>query len=81
MRNIQWNEIKNFTPDDFGCEDMDSVLIYTLQDMRDYVNGPIVIHCGYEERIDGYHPKKCAIDFHIKFLYLNSALLNLLIIH
>ena len=66
-----WKAIHNFNPDEFGCVDMDGVLIYTLQNLRKFVNKPISIHCGYEPRqTGGFHPKKCAVDLHIKGMNL-----------
>jgi len=70
MNEILWQKIADFVPDKFGCVDMDGVLIYTLQQMRNYVGKPIIIHCGYEPRGSGYHPKKCAVDLHIKDMHV-----------
>jgi len=64
-----WKGIKYFTPSEFGCEDMNGILIYTLENLRKYVGRKVVVHCGYEEReTNGYHPKKCAVDIHIEGL-------------
>jgi len=71
MDKVLWQKINDFTPDEFGCDDMDGLLIYTLQQMRTYVGRKIIIHCGYEARTTGgYHPEKCAADFHIKGLHV-----------
>jgi len=63
-----WEKIDYFIPDDFGCVDMDGILIYTLQEMRKFIGKPIHIHCGYKDRA-GYHGKKCAADLHIDDLH------------
>lgn len=67
MNEDLWKPIKNFAPEDFGCIDMNGVLVYTLQNLRNFVNRPIIVHCGYEPRgTGGYHPLKCAVDIHIE---------------
>lgn len=70
MNLVLWQKINDFTPDEFGCEDMDGILIYTLQQMRRFVGRKIIIHCGYEKRSSGYHPKKCACDLHIDGMHV-----------
>lgn len=60
--------LKYFKPDEaWGDPDkMDQYLLYTLEDLREYVKRPIVIHCGYQERVTGgFHPKGLAVDLHI----------------
>lgn len=64
-----WKVVHYFKPEEFGAIDMDGILIYTLDNMRKFVNKKVIIHCGYEERTTGgYHPKKCAVDLHIEGL-------------
>ena len=75
MNEKMWEGIDNFSYKNFGCIDMDGILIYTLQQMRNYVNRPIIIHCGYEPRATGYHPKKCAVDLHIKGIHVVNQFL------
>lgn len=70
MTEEMWGSVKNFSHKEFGCIDMDGVLIYTLQELRKYVGKPIIIHCGFEQRWSGYHPKKCAADLHIQGLHV-----------
>lgn len=70
MNEELWEDVDNFDPDEFGCVDMDRIFIYTLQAMRDYVGRKVIVHCGYELRESGYHPKKCAADLHIEGLHV-----------
>jgi hypothetical protein len=64
-----WNSINDFTPDEFGAVDMNGILIFTLQEMRKYVDRKIVIHSGYRPGDRGYHPLKMAADIHIEGLH------------
>ena len=65
-----WQDIKNFTPDRFGTIQMSKVLIYTLQDMRNYTGRRTYIHSGYRKGNKGYHPLKMAVDLHIEGLHV-----------
>ena len=65
-----WDNIANFSPKEFGATGMSKLLIYTLQDMRDYVGRRIFIHSGYREGSTGYHPLKMAADLHIEGLHV-----------
>jgi hypothetical protein len=42
-----WKDIQNFKPKEFGTTGMSNILIYTLQDMRNYTGRRINIHSGY----------------------------------
>ena len=67
MKAIDWADIRYFGPDDnFGDPGkMDSELIYALDTFRNYVGKPVIVHCGWEERTYGYHPKGMAVDCHV----------------
>lgn len=71
----EWDNITNFSPKEFGATGMSKLLIYTLQDMRDYTElrfgeRKIIIHSGYREGSIGYHPLKMAVDLHIEGLHV-----------
>jgi len=34
---------------------------------------PCIVHCAYEKRETGYHPKGCAVDFHFKNIEASEA--------
>jgi len=68
-----WNNIRYFKPtDNFGdALKMSVSLIFALDRLREYVNRPIIIHCGYEIRDNkSWHPEGLAVDLHIKGLCL-----------
>lgn len=65
-----WKEVKNFTPKRFGTISMAKVLIFTLQDMRDYIGRRIFVHNGYRPGNKGYHPLKMAVDIDIEGLHV-----------
>lgn len=63
----QWEEIKYFDPtvDNFGdSEKMDYELVLSLDAYRDFIKKPVIVHCGWENRDKGYHPKGKAVDCH-----------------
>lgn len=70
-----WEDIKNFKPKNFGTIYMSKILIYTLQDMRDYTGRRTFIHSGYRAGTSGYHPLKMAADLHIEGLHIIDQLL------
>lgn len=70
-----WEDIDNFTSGEFGTIQMSQVLIYTLQDMRDYTGRKISIHSGYRPGSKGYHPLKMAADIDIEDLHIVDQLL------
>ena len=43
---------------------MDGQLILILQAIREITGMSIILHCGYEKRATGFHPKGKAVDFH-----------------
>lgn len=70
-----WQDIPNFSPKEFGTTGMSSVLIHTLQDMRNYTGRRINIHSGYRKGKTGYHPLCMAADLHIENLHIVDQLL------
>lgn len=69
----QWETIRHFNPDEnFGDPSkMSYLLLLSLDNLREYIGAPIVIHCGYEDRgNDSYHCKGMAVDCHAKGLSL-----------
>ena len=69
----QWKTILFFNPekDKFGDPGkMDYRLLKALDRLRAYADKPIMIHCGYESRPMGYHPRGMAVDCHIVGLSL-----------
>jgi len=66
-----WQNIRYFKPtDNFGDPlKMSMSLIFVLDRLREYVNKPIIIHCGYEQRdTTSWHSEGLAVDLHIKGL-------------
>ena len=73
MTSELWDNIRYFKPtDNFGDPfKMNVSLIFALDRLREYVNKPIIIHCGYEERDKkSWHTEGLAVDLHIKGLGL-----------
>lgn len=70
-----WDKVKNFTPEEFGAVNMSGVLVFTIQDMRDYVNRyskgekRIFVNRGYEQGSSGYHPLYQAADLVIEDMH------------
>lgn len=64
-----WDLVKNFTADEFGAVNMSGILVFTIQDMRDYVNRRIFISSGYREGSSGYHPLGQAADVVIEYMH------------
>jgi len=48
---------------------IDARLVCTLSDIRRYTGRRIFIHCGWELRGSGWHPKHRAVDFHLEGLH------------
>jgi len=66
MTTEQWIRYKNFSAGEFGSEGMNELLIYTIQEMRNYVGRRINIHSGYRGGTTGYHPLYMAADIDIE---------------
>ncbi|MCP4570573.1 MAG: hypothetical protein GY841_23560 [FCB group bacterium] len=67
-----WREIEFFTPEEDGWGDwrrLDRSLIYTLDKIRKFARKRFYVHCAYEERLKGWHPKGQAIDGHFEDLH------------
>lgn len=67
----QWATIKHFKPSEKWGDPakMDAALIYELERLRTYLAKPIIIHCGFEKRENGYHPLGMAVDCHVPGLH------------
>ena len=65
-----WKEVKNFAPKRFGTVNMSKILVFTLQDMRDYTGRRIFIHSGYRSGNKGYHPLNMAADLDIEGMHV-----------
>jgi len=66
MTKEQWLVARDFSPDEFGSEDMDEVLIFTIQQMRTYIKRKINVHSGFREGDPKWHGKKKAADIDIE---------------
>lgn len=71
MRTEDWNDLKHFRPDEktpWGTpafpepERMKLAQMLLMDRLRGNIGLPIYIHCGYEERKSGQHPKGGACD-------------------
>lgn len=73
MQEKDWDQIKYFSMDErWGdASKMNPVLIQTLDKLRDKIEKPISIHCGYERRnTGGQHTLGNAVDCHCNGLSL-----------
>jgi uncharacterized protein YcbK (DUF882 family) len=60
------NFFKNYKKEKWGDYWLVKVrLVYWLDEMRRHAGAPIHIHCAYEDRARGFHPKGMAVDIHI----------------
>ena len=71
----QWETIRYFkSGENFGDPaKMSYLLLLTLDNLREFIGLPIVIHCGYEaggHSENSYHYKGMAVDCHAKDLPL-----------
>lgn len=80
MNKSQWDTIKYFSPsENFGDPaKMSYRLLILLDNLREFLERPIVIHCGYEDRQNSsYHCRGMAVDCHCDlnlFDFFNAAL-------
>lgn len=66
MNNLRWCEIKHFKPHEFNEPNkMDYYLINRLDQFREAIEKPIIIHSSYRENDSGYHGSGEAVDIHI----------------
>ena len=67
----QWGTIRFFSPKEkWGNPDkMNYQLVQAVDQLRRYVGRKIHIHCGYDMRSTGWHPKGRAVDLHIEGLH------------
>ena len=64
-----WNNVKYFTPEEVGAEDMSPALMFKIDIFRGQIGHSVIVHCGYEtsgHSENSYHYKKMALDFHVK---------------
>ena len=70
IRQINWDNIRHFHKSEFNGPDLlIPKLIYTMDELRNYIGRRIHIHCDYEKRDKGYHPLGMAIDFHAEGMH------------
>lgn len=68
----EWDRVEYFSPfnttDRWGAPfNMDKGLILALDALRRYINKPIHIHCGYQQRENNsWHNYGLAVDLHIE---------------
>lgn len=67
----QWARIRHFSPTEKWGDParMNFELLQALVRLRQYVKRRIIVHCGYDDRPTGYHPKGRAVDLHIEGLH------------
>lgn len=81
MTNLRWCDVKHFKPKEFTYKgkdvsnEMDYYLINRLDQFREMVGKPIVIHSSYRESDTGYHGTGEAVDFHIAGINVFDAFL------
>lgn len=67
----QWATIRHFSPDEKWGDagKMNYELLQELDRLRSYVGRRLIVHCGYDDRRTGWHPKGRAVDLHIEGLH------------
>ena len=65
-----WENTPDFSPKEFGTTGMSRILVYTLQNMRNYTRRRINIHSGFRKGNIGYHPLCMAADLDIEGLHV-----------
>jgi uncharacterized protein YcbK (DUF882 family) len=71
VKATEWARIKHFTSDTYGIGDPDRIRIEIMRPLDMFAGWleergkRIVLHCGYQNRRSGFHPKGLAVDFHI----------------
>ncbi|RLB06429.1 MAG: hypothetical protein DRG83_00170 [Deltaproteobacteria bacterium] len=67
---VDWNQIRHFRQDEWGrWEFVDPRLIYMMDQLREEIGAPIIIHEAYAtsgHAKNSYHYIGKAVDFHIK---------------
>lgn len=72
MKDDVWKSIKYFGPKEKWGDPskMSADLVFELDRLRKYIGRPIIIHCGYEQRLTGgFHPLGLAVDCHASGLH------------
>lgn len=67
MNPNQWGRIRHFSPTEKWGDParMNFDLVQALDRMRHRVDRKVIVHCGYDDRPTGWHPKGRAVDCHI----------------
>lgn len=69
-KKLDWTKIKYFKESEWGdVSKLEPNLIYLLDEFREFVGKPIVIHCAYDKNghtTNSQHYLGKAVDFHIK---------------
>ena len=62
----QTRYFKNYRTEGWGepCS-MSRVLVYGADKLRELAGVPLIVHCGFEVRNSGFHPKGLAMDCHL----------------
>ncbi len=73
MTEEAWSEIEYFKPDGPDMwgdwRKLDRVLIGVADKIRKFARRRFKIHCGWEPRAKGYHPRGMALDGHLEGLH------------
>jgi hypothetical protein len=71
MTPTQWGRIRHFSPAEKWGDPakMHYELLQELEHLRRYVGQRIIVHCGFDVRPTGWHPKGRAVDLHIEGLH------------
>lgn len=72
IKNFVWYEdIKYFKKEEFNHPDMVSYnLLHRLDQFREFVGKPIIIHSDFRSGDKGQHGKGLAVDIHIKDMHV-----------
>ena len=67
MTNLDWCDIKHFKPSEFDHPNkMNPYLIRRLDQFREMIGKPIIIHSDYRPGDSGQHGLGNAVDIHVK---------------
>jgi len=71
MAEMDWDDINHFDQEEFEHPDwLDRTLICTLDDLREYVGKPFIVHCDFEFRNnESWHSYGMAIDGHFEGIH------------
>ena len=73
--NLLWSTIKHFKPEEFNYPDEfinngGFVLLQKLDEFREFVGKPIIIHSDFRPGDKGQHGKARAVDIHVKGMHV-----------